>query len=114
MKSEKKDKKVLLQPNYKRIYSDIINMKYPDKADDCKNILNKEKLSCIDIRSINKLIFGDNIRSRKSGKHHSYKRDDILLMLDYQKKHGLNNTQLANHFKLSRNSVGKWKKMFAI
>lgn len=33
-------------------------------------------------------------------------------MLDYQKGNGLNNTGLAKHFSLSRNSVAKWKKYF--
>jgi hypothetical protein len=33
-------------------------------------------------------------------------------MLDYQKKNKLTNSQLAKHFKLSRNTVTKWKRLF--
>ena len=33
-------------------------------------------------------------------------------MLKYQEKHHLNNSQLALYYKISRNSVAKWKKLF--
>ena len=94
-------------PNYKRIYSDILKKKYPEKIEYCNSILQKTKLSTLDIIQLNEKIFGSN-----SPRLRSYSKSDILKILDYQKKHKLNNSQLANHFKLSRNTVAKWKKMF--
>jgi hypothetical protein len=100
-----------LRPDYKRIYSDIINLKYPEKRDECKTLLNKVSLSTLDIIQLNRKIFG--IHTNKiNQKHCSYQRADILQILDYQKKYKINNTQLANHFKISRNTVTRWRKLF--
>ncbi|MBB6371146.1 helix-turn-helix domain-containing protein [Chryseobacterium shigense] len=102
------------KPNYRQIYTDIINIKFPDKKDRYKDWLGKKELTFIDILQLENKIFGlHNENSVKaSQKHRSYTESDILEILDYQKKNKLNNSQLANYFKLSRNSVGKWKKMF--
>ena len=100
--------------NYKTLYTDIINDLYPDKLLQCQEILNKKTLSIFNVLELNKLIFGE-LNQNNNGFNQrlkSYSKKDILLILDYQKKHGLNNSQLANHFNLSRNTVAKWKKMF--
>jgi|SRR6218665_412683 len=99
-----------MKPDYKRIYSDILTKKYPHKREERKTLLAKESLSVLGIIELNKKIFG--IPDKENQKHHSYSKSDILYILDYQKKHKLNNLQLANHFKLSRNTVAKWKKRF--
>lgn len=98
------------QPDFKQIYSDIITRKYPHKYDLCKNLLSKKEFLALDILQLNTIIFGSSEKS--NGKYRSYKRTDILKILDYQKQHNLNNTQLALHFKLSRNTVAKWKKIY--
>jgi len=101
-------------PDYKNIYTDILHKKYPDKKVDCKKLLEKESLSTLDIIEINTIIFGHqkNEKGSINQKHRSYNKSDILQILDFQKKHKLNNSQLANHFKLSRNTVARWKKIF--
>ncbi len=100
-------------PDYKQIYTDIINKKYPHKKKDCESILQKKIISGIDIVELNKRIFGtDREREKLSQKYRSYNKTDILKILDYQKKNKLNNSQLADHFGLSRNTVGKWRKYF--
>ncbi|MGV0923906.1 helix-turn-helix domain-containing protein [Empedobacter tilapiae] len=100
--------------NYKTLYTDIINDLYPDKLLQCQEILNKQDLNILDILELNKLIFGEEYKNNieVNQKFRSYSKQDILLILDYQKKHRLNNTQLANHFNLSRNTIAKWKKIF--
>ncbi|WP_314243885.1 helix-turn-helix domain-containing protein [Empedobacter tilapiae] len=100
--------------NYKTLYTDIINDLYPDKLLQCQEILNKQDLNILDILELNKLIFGEEYKNNieVNQKFRSYSKQDILLILDYQKKHNLNNSQLANHFNLSRNTVAKWKKIF--
>lgn len=103
-------------PDYKRIYTDILNSKYPEKTEECKFFLSKSYLSALDIIELNKKVFGIDDRSTVvfNQKHRSYDRSSILEILDYQKKHKLNNSQLADHFRLSRNTVSKWKKLFLI
>ena len=103
------------QPNYRRIYSDILN-KHPEKKAECHPLLKKENLSVLDIIELNKIIFGivDKQKQAENQKHRSYSKSDILSILDYQKKHKLNNIQLARHFGLSRNTVAKWKKTFVV
>ena len=102
------------QPDYKTIYTDILHKKYPEKKAECFPLLEKENLSVLDIIELNKKIFGiaDKETQAENQKYRSYSKSDILKILDYQKKHKLNNSQLSKHFKLSRNSVTKWKKMF--
>lgn len=101
-------------PNYKRIYTDILHKKFPDKIDDCKKILQKEKLTVMDILTLDTKIFGLKDQSKEifDQQHRAYDQSAILEILDYQNKQRLTNTQLATHFKLSRNTVTKWKKAF--
>ncbi|MDM1552708.1 helix-turn-helix domain-containing protein [Empedobacter falsenii] len=100
--------------NYKALYTDIINDLYPDELSLYQDILNKEQLSFFDISKLNRLIFLDKNRnnSKVNQKFKSYQEKDILFILDYQKINKLNNTQLAIHFKLSRNTVAKCKKNY--
>ena len=99
--------------NYQQIFRDILDTKYPEKKKVCIPLLQKVNLSAMDIVKINTEIFGISRENETSNqKHRSYHKSDILKILNYQKKHNLNNSQLANYFKLSRNTVAKWKKIF--
>ena len=40
-------------PNYKQIYVDILNKKFPSKKAECKAILSKSSVSGMDIIAIN-------------------------------------------------------------
>lgn len=100
------------QPDFKQIYTDIIAKKYPHKYEECACLLAKNELLTLDILRLNTIIFG--LSEKNNGQYRSYKRLDIIRILKYQKKNNLNNSQLAIHFKLSRNTVAKWKKVFLI
>lgn len=103
------------QPDYKRIYTDIINKKYPQKRIFCQSILEKNDLSALDVIKLNTLIFDaeKNVGvSNFNHSHRSYDQSAIIEILDYQLKNRLNNTQIANYFKISRNTLAKWKKIF--
>jgi hypothetical protein len=105
-----------LAPDYKRIYTDILIKRFPEKIEFCKLLLKKPSLSVLDIISLNETIFGkaslaDNTFNQR---HRSYQKPSIMYILKYQKDHNLNNVQLANHFQLSRNTVAKWKKLFLV
>ncbi|MDM1042746.1 MULTISPECIES: helix-turn-helix domain-containing protein [Empedobacter] len=100
------------QPDYKAIYADILEQKFPEKKKEHLPLLQKEALSAMDIIELNFIIFGTAKKNEQNNSHRFYGKSDILQILDYQKKHKLNNSQLADHFKLSRNIVAKWRKMF--
>ncbi len=102
------------RPNYKSIYMDILTLRSPEKMHSCEKILLKEPLTSMDIIEINKRIFGTEDYYQTNQKHKFYDKSDILKILDYQKKNKMNNTQLANHFKMSRNTIAKWKKKLQI
>ncbi len=103
-------------PNYKKIFTDIIQMKFPEKEEECRSLLAKDNLSVFDIILLNDKIFGQSSgkHDKTNQKHKSYSKKDILKILDYQKKNNLNNMQTAAYFKLSRNTIGKWKKIFLV
>ncbi|UTX50043.1 helix-turn-helix domain-containing protein [Chryseobacterium sp. MA9] len=102
------------QPDYIKIYSDIIHQKFPHKKEECEKFLTKKSLSAIDILELNKRIFGtkDYEVNKMNQKLRSYSKSDILRILDYQKSNKMKNFQVAEHFGLSKNTMTKWKKMF--
>jgi len=102
-----------MKPNYLAIFSDIIEQKYPEKRSECEMYLKKSELSSQEILMLNQMIFGKlSTEDQKfNQRHKSYSIEDIQEILAYQKIYKLNNTQLANHFKISRNTITKWKKM---
>lgn len=111
------DRKVqkINSPDYRRIYHDIIVRKYPDKKERCLYILEKDTLSALDIIRLNAMIF-DNVSKETlafNQRHRSYKPSAIQEILKYQEKNSLNNSQVAIHFQLSRNTIAKWKRLYS-
>ncbi|MEI3791186.1 MULTISPECIES: helix-turn-helix domain-containing protein [unclassified Chryseobacterium] len=106
----------MTKPNYTKIYSDLIENKFPERKDDFLPLLLKDELTTLDIIRINSSLFGTKDRESTAfdQMHRMYDRFTILEILEYQKKNDLSNTQLANHFRLSRNTVAKWKKKFLV
>lgn len=105
-----------ITPDYKRIYTDLVNEKYPEKKEQYEYILSKESFSILDVIAFNKLLFKQEDKNTFifNQKHRMYDEQTILAILNYQKTHKCNNTQLAFHFDLSRNTVAKWKKSFLV
>jgi hypothetical protein len=103
-------------PDYKKIFNDIINIKFPEKKEICSHLLDKSNLTVLDIIDLNELLFRNSSKENSvfNQKHRSYNETVIYQILEYQKKNRLNNSQLAGHFKLSRNTVTKWKSLFPI
>ncbi|WP_232816130.1 helix-turn-helix domain-containing protein [Chryseobacterium capnotolerans] len=72
-----------IRPNYRRLYMDMLDWKYPEKKEACAKVLKKSKLEALDVITLNTMIFGE----RKSNqKHKSYDQNSILEILAYQKK----------------------------
>ncbi|PWN68846.1 transposase [Chryseobacterium phosphatilyticum] len=103
-------------PDYKKIYSDMISIKYPEKKEVCRIFLSKENLSVLDVITINNILFNTNCResTQFNQKHRSYDVSAISYILQYQKRNELNNSQVAKHFKVSRNTITKWKNQILI
>ncbi|MBB4805538.1 hypothetical protein HNP38_000810 [Chryseobacterium defluvii] len=96
-------------PNYQKIYQDLLKFKGLDEYIPVPKL---EK--SIEIIRFNNLIAKKErlIDSGITQQSRSYDEESILEILRYQKKCNINNTQLALEFKLSRNSVAKWKKIY--
>ncbi|MCY1662503.1 helix-turn-helix domain-containing protein [Chryseobacterium sp. SL1] len=104
-----------LKPNYKLIFSDILDKKYPEKRKDCSEILNKKSLTTFDIIHLNHIIFGKNEQNKDfNQKHRSYKKSDIMKIVEHQKKYNMSNIETSLKFKISRNTIYKWKKLYKI
>ncbi|WP_347216537.1 helix-turn-helix domain-containing protein [Chryseobacterium sp.] len=103
-------------PHYKKIFWDIITKKHPNKKEKCEKILQKDSFSTLDILELNRIIFDTDTSESETHnqRYRSFNKHDILHILNFQRENNLNNSELANHFKLSRNTVTKWKKMFQI
>jgi hypothetical protein len=101
-------------PDYKRIYNDLVNEKYPEKKDALKTLLSKRHFSVLDVIACNNILIENVDRNTFTfnQKHRSFDHQSILEILDYQKKYGCSNSEVAKHFKLSRNTIAKWKKKF--
>lgn len=102
------------RPNYKAIYNDILKSLASEVIEKTAQIMSKDQLSISDVIRLNNLIFSNETRNNNNQKFRSYDKVTILEILEFQKKNGYNNSEVAQHFKLSRNSVAKWKKTFSI
>ncbi|WP_076447809.1 hypothetical protein [Chryseobacterium sp. RU37D] len=101
-----------IKPNYRRIYSDIIEIKFHDKKRDFDHLL-KENMTALEIMELDRTLFGeieDQDTEIFNQSHRSYDKNTILKILNYQKEYNLNNSQLSNQFKISRTTITKWKK----
>ena len=114
MQQKNKNKLKKIIPDYKRIFSDILETRYPENKVLCLPILSKEELSQLDVIELNRIIFWKKNKGVFKQIHKSYDRSSIIKMLVYQKEFKLSNRQLAQHFQLSRNTVAKWKKIFIV
>ena len=97
------------KPNYQKIYQHNIQKKFPEKAVQTKSLL-KEDMTSLDVIKISNVL-NSNVDSYNQ-KHKSYDLDSILKILEFQKLHNLTNILVAEKFRISRNSIAKWKKIY--
>ncbi|MCW1963486.1 helix-turn-helix domain-containing protein [Chryseobacterium viscerum] len=104
-------------PDYKQIYTDILEEKFPEKLIDAAIRLKLETLhSAFDILKFNQMIFGEPeyVVGFNNQRLRSYDEESILKILRYQKQNELTNLQLGKQFKISRNTIAKWKTIFKV
>lgn len=78
-------------------------------------MLDKEIKNSLELISFNNLIFNHQEKDIMAfnQKLRSYDEVSIKKIMEYQKINKLNNQQVANQFRISRNTIAKWKKLFA-
>ena len=108
------DKKVQkVNPDYKAIFTDIIFKKFGKVTEEFSFYLKKDTLSVLEIIDLNNKIFGvSSNHGTTSQKHRSYNKSDIFEILLYQQKHKLNNSELSKEFKISRNTITRWRGLY--
>lgn len=108
------DKQIQQGVNYKKLYSDMIAYMYPNRLKEFQFILKKEKVNSFDIIIMQNKMLPQISKEQLevNQRFRSYDEKTIKKILQFQKDNLLTNTQLASHFKLSRNTVAKWKKIF--
>jgi DNA-binding protein Fis len=103
-------------PNYNKIYSDLIERKFPERRIELNSLLSKEINTSLKFIEIHRSIF---THERKeiyafNQKLHSYDQISIRKIIEYQKMNKLNNTQTSKLFGISRNTLAKWKSQFPL
>jgi len=105
--------------NYVSLYTDFINdnnsLQDKTKKSLLKQIKNQKELSVkkiIEINSIIKNEISSNKTNKRAQQLKAYDYDFVQQTLDYQKENNLSNNTISTQFKLSRNTIAKWKKHF--
>ncbi len=104
----------VIKPDYKRIFKDMISHKYPHKLQISTAYLEKEELSDFDILQLSELLSESKNKEdiEFNQKHKSYNIESVKAILKYQEENKLNNTQTVIHFKMSKNTLKKWRNAF--
>lgn len=112
---EKTSKKITV-PNYGRIYRDIIDKRFPERIDEFAEKLNKEHLTFFEVIELNDLLFGKKSKHEENQeqRYRAYDKQTILRIFRYQQQHNITDRELASHFKLSINTIAKWKRVFCV
>lgn len=92
----------------------MIEKKYLNKKEQCEIILKKSNLTTLDIIMLNNIISSsdDSMSFVANQKHKSYDMHTIKEILEYQKRNKISNRQTAIEFKMSRNTIAKWKRKY--
>ncbi|WP_282629036.1 helix-turn-helix domain-containing protein [Empedobacter sedimenti] len=101
-----------MQPDYKKIYTLMIEKKFPEKLSECAFLLEKDQLNNFDVQSIQRILFNKQLNFIENQQFKAYDKETMIKILTYQKENGLNNSEAASYFKMSRNTIAKWRKDF--
>lgn len=100
-------------PDFQKIYGEIIELFHPEKKEECTYYLNRTDWSSMDVITVTNILFAEKSSKEVlafNQKHRAYDEKTIIKILRYQKQYKLNDTQASMHFKLSRNTLLKWKR----
>ncbi|WP_265131064.1 helix-turn-helix domain-containing protein [Chryseobacterium oranimense] len=104
-----------MRPNYTKIYQDIIFDRFPEKITDPQiTKLISDLKTAEDVIVFNEILFEKEENSSENQQLRSYDKKTIEKILKYQKKYNLSNSHISLEYKVSRNTIAKWKKIFVI
>lgn len=108
--------------NYELLYTDFVtesvHFSEQEKAEMLKELTGngKERITYKTLLRLNGIIARkvrrEHLQSKYATQLKAYDRPFIQSVLKYQKKYGLTNSDISKQFKISRNTVNRWKKVF--
>ncbi len=101
-------------PDYEKIYREIIEKKGPLKTKELDALFAQKKIKAYDVIELDILINEQTSKDEQAfnQKHRAYDEETIRYILEYQSKYALSNIKTSEIFKVSRNTISKWKKIF--
>lgn len=113
MDTEIQSKKIISRPDFGKIFQDMAQRKNLSDSK-VKEISSQKEWNSLDVIKMNEKIFGKaSIGSLSfNQKHKAYDKSSIIEILNYQKEYSLNDTEMMKIFKISRNTINKWQKLF--
>jgi|SRR5690554_4792612 len=104
---------VINKPDFGKIFREMAKRKNLPESEQ-KRIAEQKEWNSLDVIETNEKLFAKhNKESLKFNQNHkAYDRKSIREILDYQKKNKLNNSETMRLFKLSRNTISKWNRLF--
>ncbi|MCD9855717.1 hypothetical protein LUD75_13420 [Epilithonimonas sp. JDS] len=103
-----------MKPNYTKIYLDLIKFR---KKDDVISDSLLEKINNIkivkDVLEIERELF-KNDNSAYNQKLRCYDEKTVKSILEHQRLNKITNTELGQKYKVSRNTIAKWRKIYSI
>ncbi len=105
--------KIENKPDFGKIFREMAEKKNIPKNQQ-ERIAEQKGWNSLDVIEINEELFAkDNKENIKfNQKHRAYDESSIKELLEYQQKHKLNNTEMMSLFKISRNTIARWKRIF--
>lgn len=102
-----------IKPDYKKIFTDMVKYYELFLTDQIQKeidiILSREELTSLDVLKMNELLFPRSIKFSQNQKLHKFDHQSKKFIIEYQKKLKLSNISTATTFKISRNTLAKWK-----
>ena len=102
------------RPDFERIYRELAEKKNISKP--LGHLFSEQKIwDSLDVIDTNQYLFENSLKDvqKFNQRLRSYDESSIKKILKYQQKHKLNNSQVMLKFKISRNTISKWKKLFS-
>lgn len=105
--------KIENKPDFGKIFREMAKRKNLPKSEQ-KRIAEQKEWNSLDVIETNEKLFArrnkENLKFNQQ--HRAYDESSIKELLEYQQKHKLNNTEMMSLFKISRNTIVRWKRIF--
>lgn len=103
------DYQYINKPNYAKLYLDMAAYYNIALSTDLQLAISK-MVNTVDVLRVNKTIFQSSAYSLQQG--NAYQEADVLQILKFKREYKLSNSATALHFKMSRNTISRWEKLY--